>query len=39
MLEKQAAQIIQLDGGQCGDILESKKIASMADLRTYAARS
>ncbi len=31
VLEKQAAQIIQLDLGQCGGILESKKIASMAE--------
>ena len=31
VLEKQAAQIIQLDVGQCGGILESKKIASMAE--------
>ena len=32
LLEKQAAQIIQLDVGQCGGILESKKIASMAEV-------
>ena len=31
LLEKQAAQIIQLDVGQCGGILESKKIASLAE--------
>ena len=31
MLEKQAAQIIQLDVGQCGGILEAKKIAGMAE--------
>jgi len=31
LLQKQAAQIIQLDVGQCGGILESKKIASMAE--------
>ncbi len=31
LLKKQAAQIIQLDVGQCGGILESKKIASMAE--------
>lgn len=31
VLEKQAAQIIQLDVGQCGGILESKKIAAMAE--------
>ena len=31
VLEKQAAQIIQLDVGQCGGITESKKIASMAE--------
>lgn len=31
VLKKQAAQIIQLDVGQCGGILESKKIASMAE--------
>ena len=31
LLEKQAAQIIQLDVGQCGGILESKKIASIAE--------
>ena len=31
VLEKQAAQIIQLDVGQCGGILESKKIASIAE--------
>jgi 2-dehydro-3-deoxyphosphogalactonate aldolase len=31
LLMKQAAQIIQLDVGQCGGILESKKIASMAE--------
>ncbi len=31
VLEKQAAQIIQLDVGQCGGILESKKIAGMAE--------
>ena len=31
LLEKQAAQIIQLDVGQCGGILESKKIAGMAE--------
>ena len=31
LVEKQAAQIIQLDVGQCGGILESKKIASIAE--------
>ena len=31
LLHKQAAQIIQLDVGQCGGILESKKIAGMAE--------
>ena len=31
VLEKQAAQVIQLDVGQCGGILESKKIAGMAE--------
>ena len=31
VLEKQAAQIIQLDVGQCGGILEAKKIAGMAE--------
>ena len=31
LLQKQAAQIIQLDVGQCGGILESKKIAGMAE--------
>jgi 2-dehydro-3-deoxyphosphogalactonate aldolase len=31
ILHKQAAQIIQLDVGQCGGILESKKIAGMAE--------
>jgi 2-dehydro-3-deoxyphosphogalactonate aldolase len=31
LLEKQAAQIIQLDVAQCGGILESKKIAAIAD--------
>ena len=31
LLEKQAAQIVQLDVGQCGGILESKKIASIAE--------
>lgn len=31
LLEKKAAQIIQLDVGQCGGILESKKIAGMAE--------
>ena len=31
LLEKQAAQIIQLDLGQCGGILESKKIAAIAE--------
>lgn len=31
LLVKQAAQIIQLDVGQCGGILESKKIASIAE--------
>ena len=31
LLEKQAAQIIQLDVGQCGGILESKKIAGIAE--------
>ena len=31
LLEKQAAQIIQLDVGQCGGILEAKKIAAIAE--------
>ncbi len=31
VLEKQAAQIIQLDVGQCGGITEAKKIAGMAE--------
>jgi 2-dehydro-3-deoxyphosphogalactonate aldolase len=31
LLEKQAAQIIQLDVGQCGGITEAKKIAGMAE--------
>jgi 2-dehydro-3-deoxyphosphogalactonate aldolase len=31
VFQKQAAQIIQLDVGHCGGILESKKIASMAE--------
>jgi 2-dehydro-3-deoxyphosphogalactonate aldolase len=31
VLQKQAAQIIQLDVGHCGGILESKKIAGMAE--------
>lgn len=31
VLEKQAAQIIQVDVGQCGGILEAKKIAGMAE--------
>lgn len=31
LLQKQAAQIIQLDVGQCGGILEAKKIASIAE--------
>ncbi len=31
LLERQAAQIIQLDVGQCGGILESKKIAALAE--------
>ena len=31
LIEKQAAQIIQLDVGQCGGILEAKKIAGMAE--------
>ena len=31
VLEKQAAQILQLDVGQCGGITEAKKIASMAE--------
>jgi len=36
VLEKQAAQIIQMDVGHCGGILESKKIAGMAEAY-YAA--
>jgi 2-dehydro-3-deoxyphosphogalactonate aldolase len=36
VLEKQAAQIIQLDVGQCGGILEAKKVAGMAEAH-YAA--
>ena len=31
LLENQAAQIIQMDVGQCGGILESKKIAGIAE--------
>ena len=31
LLRKQAAQIIQLDVGQCGGILEAKKIAAIAE--------
>ena len=31
LLEKQAAGIIQVDVGQCGGILEAKKIAAMAE--------
>ncbi len=31
VLEKQAAQIIQMDVGQCGGITEAKKIAGMAE--------
>ncbi len=31
LLQKQAAQIIQLDVGQCGGITEAKKIAGMAE--------
>jgi 2-dehydro-3-deoxyphosphogalactonate aldolase len=31
VLNKQAAQILQLDVGQCGGILEAKKIAGMAE--------
>ncbi|MEX0762315.1 MAG: mandelate racemase/muconate lactonizing enzyme family protein [Dehalococcoidia bacterium] len=31
LLEKKAAQIIQLDVGQCGGITEAKKIAGMAE--------
>ena len=31
VLQKQAAQIIQVDVGQCGGILEAKKIAGMAE--------
>jgi 2-dehydro-3-deoxyphosphogalactonate aldolase len=31
LIEKKAAQIIQLDVGQCGGILESKKIAAIAE--------
>ena len=31
LVEKQAAQIVQLDVGQCGGILESKKIAGIAE--------
>ena len=31
MIEKQAAGIIQVDVGQCGGILESKKIAAIAE--------
>ncbi len=33
VLEKQAAQIIQLDVGQCGGLLVAKKIAGMAETR------
>lgn len=31
LIEKKAAQIIQLDVGQCGGILEAKKIAAIAE--------
>ena len=31
LLKKQAAQVIQVDVGQCGGILEAKKVASMAE--------
>jgi 2-dehydro-3-deoxyphosphogalactonate aldolase len=31
LIEQQAAQIIQLDVGQCGGILEAKKIAALAE--------
>lgn len=31
LIEKQAAQIIQLDVGQCGGILQSRKIAGIAE--------
>lgn len=31
VLKKQAAQVIQLDVGQCGGILEAKKVAGMAE--------
>ena len=31
VLEKKAAQIIQMDVGQCGGIMEAKKIASIAE--------
>ena len=31
LVEKKAAQIIQLDVGQCGGILEAKKIAAIAE--------
>ena len=31
LIEKQAAQIIQMDVGQCGGILEAKKIAAIAE--------
>jgi len=36
VLQKQAAQIIQMDVGHCGGIMESKKIAGMAEAY-YAA--
>jgi 2-dehydro-3-deoxyphosphogalactonate aldolase len=36
ILNRQAAQILQLDVGQCGGLLESKKIAGMAEAH-YAA--
>ena len=36
VLKKQAAQILQLDVGHCGGIMESKKIAGMAEAH-YAA--
>ncbi len=32
VLEKQAAQILQLDVGQCGGITEAKKISGMAEV-------
>jgi 2-dehydro-3-deoxyphosphogalactonate aldolase len=37
VLKKQAAQILQLDVGHCGGIMESKKIAGMAEAEAHYA--